>query len=91
MRNLSDWSLSGSLQVALLREHMRHRDDQLQSLRSELARLEATRDRCVLYIAAVPLDPAPPLRLLRRQRQSTAEKIHYISANVAVMPLHPQL
>lgn len=38
-------------QVAPLREAMRLRDDQLQSLRSELARLEATRDRCGLWTA----------------------------------------
>ncbi len=35
------------LQVAALREGVRHRDDQLASLRTELARLEATRDRWV--------------------------------------------
>ncbi len=33
-------------QVAGLRDAVRHRDDQLASLRTELARLEATRDRC---------------------------------------------
>jgi hypothetical protein len=33
-------------QVTSLQKSMRHRDDQLQSLRAELARLEATRDRC---------------------------------------------
>lgn len=33
------------VQVSVLREGMRHRDDQVASLRSEIGRLEATRDR----------------------------------------------
>lgn len=37
-------------QVAALREGVRHRDDQLASLRTELARLEATRDRWVFQL-----------------------------------------